>query len=75
MSHKVSDKVSEKMSEKMSENVFSALQTDPESTLAEFATQVGVATRTVERALTKLQHESRVTRIGADRGGHWKVLS
>ena len=70
----VSNKVSEKMSEKTSEKVFSALQTDPESTIAQPAAQVGVTTRTIERALTKLQLENRVTRIGADRAGHWKVL-
>ena len=67
--------VSDKVSDKMSEKVFSALQADPESTIAELATQVGVATRTIERALTKLPQENRVTRIGADRGGHWKVLN
>jgi ATP-dependent DNA helicase RecG len=72
---KMSEKMSEKMSGKTSEKVFSALQADPESTIAELAAQVGVTTRTIERALTKLQQENRVARIGADRGGHWKVLN
>ena len=71
---KMSEKVSEKVSEKTSEKVFSALQADPKSTIAELAAQVGVTTRTIERALTKLQQENRLTRIGADKGGHWKVL-
>jgi predicted HTH transcriptional regulator len=67
--------VNDNMSEKMSEKVFSALQADPKSTIADLATQIGVTTRTIERALTKLRQENRVTRIGADRGGHWKVIS
>ncbi len=71
---KTSEKTSEKMSEKMSEKVFSALQTGPESTIVQLAAQFGVTTRTIERALSKLQQDNRVTRIGADKGGHWKVL-
>lgn len=63
------------MSEKMSEKVFSALQADSRSTIAELAAQIGVTTRTIERALTKLQQQNRVARIGADKGGHWKVLN
>lgn len=50
------------VNDKTPEKVFSALQADPESTIAELATQVGVTTRTIERALTKLQQENRVAR-------------
>jgi len=70
---KTSEKTSEKTSVKTSEKVFSALQTGPESTIAQLAAQVGVTTRTIERALSKLQQDNRVTRIGPDKGGHWKV--
>ena len=69
------EEVSKKMSVKISAKVFTALQADPESTIAELATQVGVTTRTIERALNKLQQENRLVRIGTDNGGYWKVLS
>lgn len=42
--------------------------------IPELASAVGVSTRTIERALTKLQNEGRVARIVPTNGGHWEVL-
>ncbi|MDP2816362.1 MAG: HTH domain-containing protein [Rectinemataceae bacterium] len=65
--------LSEKMSEKMSEKILSALRNDSKLTIASLANQFGVTTRTIERTLKKLQEENRLSRIGQDKGGHWKV--
>ena len=70
----VNDKMSSKMSGKMSDKVLAALRVDSELTIAELATQFGVSTRTIDRALEKLQQENRVARFGHAKGSHWKVL-
>ena len=46
----------------------------PIATIADLANQTAVSARTVERTLTKLQQAGRLVRVGAAKGGHWKVL-
>ena len=46
----------------------------PTLTIAELANQTGVTTRSIERTLNKLQQQNRRVRVGAAKGGHWKVL-
>ncbi len=70
----VNEGVSDKMSGKMSGKIIVALLGNPNLTIPELADALGVTTRTIERALTKLQQEDRVVRIGPAKGGHWKVL-
>jgi len=65
---------SEKTSEKTSEKIIAALQRNSSLTIAELAKSVGVATRSIERNLQKLQDKGRLQRIGPDKGGHWQVL-
>lgn len=60
-------------SEKMSEKVLAALRRDGKLTISALAIQFGVTTRTIERTLKKRQEENRLSRIGQDKGGHWKV--
>ncbi|RXF67763.1 winged helix-turn-helix transcriptional regulator [Arcticibacter tournemirensis] len=67
------EKMSEKMSEKTSEKILSLIQKNKEITIEELAHMTGVSTRSVERNLSKLQRENRITRIGPDKGGSWKV--
>ncbi|WP_235833173.1 DUF977 family protein [Arcticibacter tournemirensis] len=61
------------MSEKTSEKILSLIQKNKEITIEELAHMTGVSTRSVERNLSKLQRENRITRIGPDKGGSWKV--
>jgi predicted HTH transcriptional regulator len=37
------------------------------------ATRLGKSERTIERATRELRSAARLTRIGPDKGGHWKV--
>ena len=62
-----------KTSEKTSEKILAALHANPAATISDLANQAGVTTRTIERTLTKLQQASRLVRVGAAKGGHWKV--
>jgi ATP-dependent DNA helicase RecG len=60
-------------SKKTSEKILTAVRKNPTITIAELARITGVTTRSIERALTKLQQETRLIRVGHDKGGHWKV--
>lgn len=72
---KMSVEMSVEMSGKMSGKIISALLGNPNLTIPELADAAGVTTRTIERALTKLQHEGSVVRIGPAKGGYWKVIT
>ncbi|NUU68020.1 Fic family protein [Enterobacteriaceae bacterium BIT-l23] len=77
--------VSEQMSEQMSEQktyfptsmevrILQQLKQEPRSTAANLAAVLGVSARTVERHLQKLQHEGKLQRAGARKGGFWRIL-
>lgn len=46
----------------------------PEMTMAAMAENLGVTTRTVERAMKKLRETGHIVRVGGKRYGHWQVL-
>ena len=69
------------MSEKRSEiggktpvKMVALMREDPNITIAEMAKTIGVAERTVERNLRKLQENGVVRRVGPAKGGYWEVL-
>jgi ATP-dependent DNA helicase RecG len=45
----------------------------PELSIPEMATRLGKSQRTVERATRELRSAGKLTRIGPDKGGYWKV--
>ena len=62
-----------KMSGKMSGKVLALLKEMPELSIPEMATRLGKSQRTVERATRELRSAGKLTRIGPDKGGYWKV--
>ena len=40
----------------------------------ELASQLSIARETVNRNMKKLQEQSIIRRIGADKNGHWEIL-
>lgn len=60
---------------KTPEAILNLLEDNPSFSLAEVATQLGKATSTIERAVTKLQQEGLLVHEGAKKGGVWKVIS
>ncbi|KNC13073.1 cell division protein Fic [Pantoea sp. RIT-PI-b] len=77
VSEKVSEKMSEKPSAKLSvtaEKILSALRKSPEMTIADLSQLLGVSSRTVERNLKTLQSLYRLQRVGAAKGGYWRVI-
>lgn len=55
------------------EAVFDALRDDPKLSATRMASMLGVASRTVQRALKTLQETGRIRRIGGTRG-KWDVI-
>ena len=43
-------------------------------TTAEYARERKSSERTIERATHELRSTGKLTRIGPDKGGHWKVM-
>jgi len=50
------------------------LSDKPDTTIVELAAACGLSQRAVEKNLKKLKDGGRLCRVGADRGGHWKVI-
>jgi len=62
-------------SEKSSEKIQSLMRRNPLATIQEMATDLGVSTRAIEKQIAKLKEAGQITRIGPDKGGHWKVMA
>lgn len=60
-------------SEKSSEKILHLLRQNPMLTIAELSEKLSMTTRGVEKNLKKLQSSGRLTRVGPDKGGWWKV--
>lgn len=58
---------------KTPEAILALLKTHQMMSLSEVAITLGKATSTIERAVTKLQQENRLSHVGAKKGGVWKV--
>jgi ATP-dependent DNA helicase RecG len=63
-----------KMSGKMSGKVLHLLKEAPELSIPEMAIRLGKSERTIERATRELRSTGKLTRIGPDKGGYWKVM-
>jgi len=56
-----------------SEKILHLLKQNPMLTIAELSEKLSMTTRGVEKNLKKLQSAGRLTRVGPDKGGWWKV--
>jgi ATP-dependent DNA helicase RecG len=71
------EKRSETMSErigKTSERILDLVKANPEITIQELASLIGISNRSIERNIQKLQKINLLKRVGADFGGRWEVL-
>lgn len=58
---------------KTPEAIMTLLAARPELTRQQLADIIGKDLRTIGRALAKLQHAGKITRIGSDKTGHWEA--
>ncbi len=55
------------------QQIVTLISENPQTTRAEIAATIGVATKTVERELAALSDIVRY--IGSKKGGHWKIIT
>ena len=65
----------EKSSEKSSEKILALLLDQPSLSAKALAITLGLSPRGVEKLLAKLRHEGRLERVGAAKGGYWRVIA
>jgi Fic family protein len=58
---------------KTHEAIVGLLAANPALTRQQMAVAVGKDLRTIGRALAKLQHAGKISRVGSDKTGHWEV--
>ena len=67
-------KITEKTVEKTVEKILELITANPQITQKELMEKTGLTRRGVEWNLKKLKADSKIRRIGPDKGGHWQVL-
>lgn len=75
LSEKASEETSEKLSGKTSEKIIALLKEDDKRTARELSEIIGISDRAVEKQIAKLQQQGKLTRVGSDKAGHWKVMN
>ncbi|MEF9879207.1 MAG: ATP-binding protein [Clostridia bacterium] len=60
---------------KLDERVMNCISQTPEITVKQMGLHLQVSARSISRALKSLQDAGRITRIGSDRKGYWKINS
>ena len=55
--------------------VLSLLETNAHLTSRELASKIGITQRHVERAIANLKKVGKLSRVGANKTGHWKILN
>ena len=71
---KSSQKTSQKSSQKTSQKIIELIREDADITTQKMADNIGISRRAVAKAITKLQAEGIIRRVGPDKGGHWEVI-
>lgn len=69
-----SEEVSGKTSGKTSGKILGLMKSNRGITIPELALEIGVTERSIERNIQNLQKDGILERIGAARGGYWKVI-
>lgn len=64
---------SEKSAEKSSEKILALLVDEPTLSAKAMAAALGMSSRGVEKLLARLRSEGRLERVGAAKGGYWRV--
>ena len=72
---KSSEKSSEKSSQKSSEKILELISQNPTISGKAISKELGISSRAVEKQIATLKVKGILRRIGADKGGHWEVIS
>ena len=69
-----SEKTTAKGSEKTVAKIIRLMRENAKISAAKIARKIGISSRAVEKHIAKLKAAGRIKRVGADRGGVWRVL-
>ena len=72
-SNEGSEKSSEK-NEKSREKVLELISKNPSISANNIAKEIGISSRAVEKHIKNLKADNKIKRIGADKGGYWKIV-
>jgi ATP-dependent DNA helicase RecG len=61
--------------QKSSQKIVEIMRSDPTVTIADLAVHVGISGRAVKKQIERLKAQSRIRRIGPDKGGYWEVIA
>lgn len=53
--------------------ILQLLLTEPEMTIPALAQQIGISTCAIEKQISKLKKDGKISRIGGRKDGHWEV--
>ena len=67
------EKTRDKTREKTREKILRLIRGNPQVTTDELAEACGITRKGVEWQINKLKQDGVLTRVGADRGGHWEI--
>ena len=67
-------KASVEMSGKTSDRILLLLASEPELTIAEVASRLGLSVRAIEMQVAQLTEHKRLIHVGAKKSGYWNVL-
>lgn len=69
----VPENVSENVPEKRRSDILDRIRKNPNITIPALAAICGVDEKTIKRDIQRLKSSGRLTRVGPDKGGWWKV--
>ena len=68
------EKSKEKGKEKSKEKILKLMGENPDITTGEIASILQLGSSTIEKHIRELKAKNKIKRVGADKGGHWKIL-
>ena len=72
---KVTDKVMDKVTDKSTDKILALIEENPTITIPEMMRQLGMSDSGVRKILRNLQKEGRLQRVGANKNGHWEIIT
>ena len=65
----------EKWGEKTRDIIVRQIRQNPNVTMSELASAVGISPKAVEKQIARMKKDGLLIRIGPDKGGHWEIVS
>lgn len=72
---KVTDKVADKVTGKSRDKILNLIKANPTITITQLMQELSMSDSGVRKVLRKLQQEGRVVRVGANKNGHWEIIT